>query len=172
MLPEVIDELLRLGVAAIFSSSPPVILAAKRATSTVPIILAGAFTDPIGQGAVTSLNRPGGNVTGLSIAVPTLGDKRLQVLKDAVPGVRRLGLLWDRNLGQAGMDAIPGREAAARALGMDPHSFVVERAEEIEPAFAAMQAAGVDAMHMSDGSLHISAGPADRRPCAPASAAE
>jgi putative tryptophan/tyrosine transport system substrate-binding protein len=152
--PEVVDELLRLGVDAIIGSSPPIILAAKRATTTVPIIMAGVFVDPVGQGAVRNLSRPGENVTGMSVGVPTLGNKRIEMLKEAVPAVGRLGMLWDRTLGQTVVDAIPAREAAARAVGMEPHSIVVERAAEIPPAIDAMKAAGAEALHVSDGGLH------------------
>ena len=156
---EVVDEFLRLGVTAIVSAYPPVILAAKKATSTIPIVMAGVFTDPVGQGVVRNLNRPGENVTGLSIDFPTLSDKRLQVLKDAFPAVRRLGLLWDKTLGQPSMDEIPAHEAAAQGLGLDPRSYIVERAEDIEPAFAAMQTSGVDAVHVSPGPLFAGQAP-------------
>lgn len=154
--PEVVDELLRLGVTAMYSAHPATILAAKRATTTIPIVMAGAFTDPVGQGAVSNLSRPGENVTGLSIAVPTLGDKRLQLLKETVPGIRRLGLMFDRTLGPLIDASVRPSEEAARALGLDPRSFILERSEEIESAFAAMQAEGVDAIHVSNGSLFSS----------------
>jgi putative tryptophan/tyrosine transport system substrate-binding protein len=91
-LPELAAELVRLKVDLIVASSPPPASAAKKATSTIPIVINGG--DPVGLGLVVSLARPGGNLTGLSSLAPELITKRLEILKDAVPKLARVGLLW------------------------------------------------------------------------------
>jgi putative ABC transport system substrate-binding protein len=91
-LPELAAELVRLKVDLILATAGPVVLAAKAATAAVPIVMTNAG-DPVGEGMVTSLARPGGNVTGLSGLAPELNTKRLEILKDAVPKLGRVGLL-------------------------------------------------------------------------------
>ena len=153
---EVIDELLRLGAAAIVTGNPVAVEAAKRATSTVPIIMAGVFVDPVEQGVIASFNRPGGNVTGLSLSVPTLGAKRLQLLKEAVPAADRIAMLWDRTLGEATIaPGVPQQEQAGRSLGMEVRSVFIERAEELESAFEAMRRDGVAALSVADGPVTL-----------------
>jgi putative ABC transport system substrate-binding protein len=92
-LPELAADLVRLNVDLIVVSSTPAAEAAKRATSNIPIVITNA-ADPVGAGLVASLARPGGNVTGLSGLTVELNTKRLEVLKDAVPKLARVGLLW------------------------------------------------------------------------------
>ena len=91
-LPELAAELVRLKVDLIVTSGEPTPLAAKKATSTIPIVITSS-ADPVATGLVTSLARPGGNVTGLSSLAPELLSKRLEILKDAIPGLSRVGLL-------------------------------------------------------------------------------
>ena len=91
-LPELASDLLRLNVDLIVTTGEPPALAAKKATTTTPIVMANAG-DPVGSGLVASLARPGGNVTGLSNLATELITKRLEVLKDAVPKLTRVGLL-------------------------------------------------------------------------------
>jgi putative tryptophan/tyrosine transport system substrate-binding protein len=91
-LPELVADLVRLKVDLIVVTSPPPALAAKKATTTIPIVMVDAL-DPVGAGLVASLARPGGNVTGLSSLGTELITKRLEVLKDAVPKLARVGLL-------------------------------------------------------------------------------
>jgi ABC-type uncharacterized transport system substrate-binding protein len=91
--PELAAELVRLKVDLIVVTSTPVALAAKKATTTIPIVMASGL-DPVAAGLVDSLARPGGNVTGLSGLTVELNTKRLEVLKDAVPKLARVGLLW------------------------------------------------------------------------------
>jgi ABC-type uncharacterized transport system substrate-binding protein len=91
-LPELAADLVRLKVDLIVVSGGPVPLAAKKATATIPIVMTIAV-DPVGAGLVASLARPGGNITGLSALSPELNSKRLEVLKDAVPKLARVGLL-------------------------------------------------------------------------------
>ena len=91
-LPELAADLVRLKVDLIVVTATPSALAAKRATTTIPIVMANAG-DPVGAGLVASLARPGGNVTGFSSLSPELNTKRLEILKDAVPKLARVGLL-------------------------------------------------------------------------------
>jgi putative tryptophan/tyrosine transport system substrate-binding protein len=94
-LPELAAELVRLKVDLIVASGGPTPLAAKKATSTIPIVMATSV-DPVGAGLVASLARPGGNITGNSSLVPELNSKRLEILKDAIPRLSRVGLLRPR----------------------------------------------------------------------------
>ena len=91
-LPELAADLVRLKVDLIVVSGGPTPLAAKKATTTIPIVMTSS-ADPVGAGLVASLARPGGNVTGLSSLAPELNTKRLEILKDAVPKLARVGLL-------------------------------------------------------------------------------
>ena len=91
-LPELAAELVRLKVDLIVASGPPPASAAKKATITIPIVITTG--DPVGLGLVASLARPGGNLTGASSLAPELNGKRLEILKDAVPKLTRVGVLW------------------------------------------------------------------------------
>ena len=116
-LPKLAAELTSLGVDAIVAETYPAIVAAKKVTSTVPIIMA-VSSDPIATGLVNSLSRPGGNITGLTTLSTDLNGKRLQMLKEAVPGISCVALVW---ASLAAPDKEPGlREAqrAAQALGL------------------------------------------------------
>src|SRR5215475_11591562 len=95
-LPELAAELVRLKVDIIVVAGGPVwVQAAKNATKTIPIVMVGAGANPVEAGLVESLARPGGNVTGLTILNPELGGKRLELLKEAVPKVARVAVLYD-----------------------------------------------------------------------------
>jgi putative tryptophan/tyrosine transport system substrate-binding protein len=91
-LPELAAELVRLKVDLIATSGGPAPLAAKEATTTIPIVMTGSV-DPVAAGVIASLARPGGNVTGLSSLTPELSTKRLEILKDVIPGLSRVGVL-------------------------------------------------------------------------------
>ena len=117
--PALAAELVALKVDVIVAPPTPAALAAKQATRTIPIVFAGAG-DPVTSGLVTSLARPGGNVTGLSGLSPELVGKCLEQLKQAVPGVSRVAVLWHPG-GQGERtekDMLKEAEVAARALGM------------------------------------------------------
>lgn len=135
-LPELAAELVRLNVSAIVVAGEPLILAAKQATSTIPIVMAGAG-DPVGRGFVASLARPGGNITGVSNLAVELTGKWLELLKEAVPGLAKVATL--RNPANP-THAVFWREAqdAARGLGVQALGAEAKTAEEIEPAFVAM----------------------------------
>ena len=93
-LPDLAAELVRLKVDVIVTTGPGAILAAKKASATIPIVFAAA-PDPVGTGLVSSLARPGGNITGLSLMAPDLDGKRLELLKEAFPKVARVAFLWE-----------------------------------------------------------------------------
>jgi len=118
-LPALAAELAALKVDVILVGGTPQALAAMQATRTLPLVLAGAG-DPVTSGLVTSLARPGGNVTGLSNLAPELVGKRLELLKQAVPGVSRVAVLWHPGgLGErTEKDMLKEAEVAARALGV------------------------------------------------------
>jgi putative ABC transport system substrate-binding protein len=125
-------ELVRLKVDVIVTSGAAVD-AVKQATAVVPVVFAiGA--DPVGSGHVASLARPGGNVTGLSLQAPDVAGKRLEFLREMMPGLRRLAIL--ANVGYpASVTEVGEVETAARALGYEVVRLEIRRAEDIEPAF-------------------------------------
>jgi putative tryptophan/tyrosine transport system substrate-binding protein len=133
---EIAAEFVRLKVDVIVTSGAAV-LAAKEATSVIPIVFAAA-NDPVGGGLVASLARPGGNVTGLSIQGSDLAGKRLEFLREVVPGVRRLAVIGNVGYPSAvlEMDEVA---AAARTLGLDIVRLEIRRAEDIVPAFEALK---------------------------------
>jgi len=94
-LPSLADELVRLKVDILFAAAEPSLLAAKNATSTIPIVMVANDYDPIVLGLIASYARPGGNVTGVSSLHSELVGKQLELLKEAVPGVSRVAVLWD-----------------------------------------------------------------------------
>ena len=138
---EIAAEFVRLKVDVIVTSGGAV-RAVKQETSTIPIVFAIA-TDPVESGLVASLARPGGNVTGLSTQTVDLSGKRIELLREVVPGVRRLGIIF--NAGNPNL-ALETRElaAAAQTLGFAIATFEIRRPEDITPA---IQAAKTDRMH-------------------------
>jgi putative tryptophan/tyrosine transport system substrate-binding protein len=146
-LPAFATELVALKVEVIVAPPTPAAQAAKQATKTIPIVFAGAG-DPVTSGLVTSLARPGGNVTGLSGLSPELVGKCLEQLKHAVPGVRRLAVLWHPG-GQGGRsekDMLKEAEVAARALGMRVQIVEARGVAEFDRAFSDMTTARADAL--------------------------
>jgi putative ABC transport system substrate-binding protein len=124
---EIAAEFVRLKVDVIVTYSTLPVIAAKQATSVIPIVFAAA-NDPVGTGLVASLARPGGNVTGLSVQQYDLAGKRLELLREAVPGLRRLAIM--ANVSNPGPVLEMGEvEAAARALGLEATTFKIRRAE-------------------------------------------
>ena len=134
--PQFAAELVRLKVDVIIVITTPAALAVKRATTTIPIVFPTAI-DPVGAGVISSLARPGGNITGLTTQSPDLVAKRLQLLKEAIPHLSRVAVLWNAsNPANAG----PWREAqdAARALRMALLSQEVRGPADFERVFAVM----------------------------------
>jgi putative ABC transport system substrate-binding protein len=135
--PERLDELVaglaHLAVDIVVATGPPETLAARRAMPTTPIVMM-VVPDPVGQGLVASLARPGGTVTGLSTLAPELYAKRLELLKEAIPAVTRVGLLSNPATSHS---ATASREmtAAARILGVQIHGLVLRNPQDLDRAF-------------------------------------
>jgi ABC-type uncharacterized transport system substrate-binding protein len=134
---EIAREFARLKVDVIVTSGTAPALAAKQAASNIPIVFAVA-SDPVGNNLVSSLARPGGNVTGLSIQQTDLAAKKLEVLREAVPDVRRLGILANVASPASALEESEV-EAAARKLGLEVLPVGIRRAEEIVPAFMTLK---------------------------------
>jgi ABC-type uncharacterized transport system substrate-binding protein len=133
-LPDLVTEMLRLKPDVIVVGSTRFAEAAKRATSTIPIVVLGG--DIVGAGLVSSLARPGGNVTGLTGTSPDLSGKRLELLKDVVTKVSRVGVLWYPGRDE---DEVKQTEIAGRALGIAIQSVQVQAVKEFDSAYAAMK---------------------------------
>jgi putative tryptophan/tyrosine transport system substrate-binding protein len=150
-LPELAAELVRLKVDLIVAAGGTTTQAAKNATKTIPIIMTGGGADPVEAGFVESLARPGGNVTGLTNLGLKLGGKRLELLKEAVPKVARVAVLYD--------PAIPGtiREVkevlpvAARALRLTLQPWEVRAVDDFEKVFAALNTQRPDGLYVPGG---------------------
>ena len=145
-LPALAAELVALKVDVIVTGSTRSALAAQQATGTIPIVFLGS--DPVASGLVTNLARPGGNLTGVSTLGPDLVGKRLEVLKQTVPRVSSIAVLW--HPGAAGertdRNMLTGAEVAGRALGVRPHLVEVRGAADLDRAFSEMTAARVGAL--------------------------
>jgi putative tryptophan/tyrosine transport system substrate-binding protein len=132
-LAEFAAEFVRLKVDVIVTSATPPVVAAKQATSVIPIVFA-AVGDPVGTGLVTSLARPGGNVTGLSLQATDLAGKRLELLHNVVPGLRRLAIMANADASPAVLE-MAEVQTTARALGLEVVASEIRRPEDIAPAF-------------------------------------
>jgi len=134
---EIAAEFVRLKVDVIVTYATPPALAAKQATSVIPIVFAAAG-DPVGAGLVASLARPGGNVTGLSNQQADVAGKKLELLREVVPGLRRLAIM--ANTGNPGTVLEMGEaQAAARTLGLEATTVEILRTEDIAPGFDALK---------------------------------
>jgi ABC-type uncharacterized transport system substrate-binding protein len=133
---EIAAELVRLKVDVILTHNTPPVLAAKQATSVIPIVFASAG-DPVGVGVVASLARPGGNVTGLSGGSTDVVGKRLELLREVVPGLRRLAILASDS--PHTLVEIGEVQRAARSLALEVATFEIRRAEDIAPAFETLK---------------------------------
>jgi putative tryptophan/tyrosine transport system substrate-binding protein len=135
--PELVTELVRLNVDVIVTHATANVIAAKRATSVIPIVFA-AVPDPVGDNLVASLARPGGNVTGLSNQAPDLAGKRVVFLREIVGDLRRLAILGNVSSPNAILE-MREAEAVTRNLGLKVSTFEIRREEEIDPAFEALK---------------------------------
>ena len=142
-LPDLAAELVRLKVDIIVTTGVAV-LAAKKASPTTPIVFTGAG-DPVGSGYVSSLARPGGNITGLSLMSPDLDGKRLELLKEAFPKVARVAFLWEGG-GARGNLSLTEMEAVAKALGLKLLSLEVRSLDDFDSAFARAKRDGAQAL--------------------------
>jgi putative ABC transport system substrate-binding protein len=143
---EFATEFVRHNVAVIVTYANPMVIATKRATSLIPIIFAAA-ADPLGTGLVASLARPGGNVTGLSIQHTDLASKHLELLREMVPGLRRLAIMVNVE-NPASMLEMRQVDAAARPLNLDIATFGIRRSDEIGPALKAIKEQATDALYV------------------------
>jgi putative ABC transport system substrate-binding protein len=156
-LPALAAELVALKVDVIVAATGPGALAAKQATRTIPIVFAVA-ADPVTDGLVASLARPGGNVTGFAVLASELVGKRLELLKQAIPGADRVALL--RQPGavpeQTDNDMLKGAEVASKALGMRLQIVVARGPEDFDSAFTDMTKARAGALIMGGGNMFFS----------------
>jgi putative tryptophan/tyrosine transport system substrate-binding protein len=137
--PEIAAEFARMNVDVIVTAANGV-LPAKKASSTIPIVFVVA-NDPVGTGLVASLARPGGNATGLSIQSSDLAGKRLELLREVIPGLRRLAILTNVNYAGAMLETGEVRDAA-RKLGLEVVTLEIRQAEDIAPALDAFKGSG------------------------------
>jgi putative ABC transport system substrate-binding protein len=145
-LPEIARELVGLKVDVIVTATDVAIAAVKRETQTIPIVMANS-TDPVGTGFVASLARPGRNVTGLSSISPELSGKRLELLKEVVPGLSRVAFLWNPDVRGAVLD-YKETEGAASSLRLQLQSVEVVRAEDFDHAFSGITKERAQALMM------------------------
>jgi putative ABC transport system substrate-binding protein len=158
-LSELAAELVRLPVDLIVASAPQGVRAAQGATRTIPIVMS-TLPDPVGEGFVASLARPGGNTTGLALDSEELAGKQIELLREALPRITRVGVL--RNATSPGYEGARRQiETAAARLGLEVKDFPVSRRNELAPTFAAMSQAGVGAILVRRDVLVIERNPAD-----------
>ena len=152
--PELAAELVRLKVDIIVvSGGDRPIRAAKNATKTIPIVMTGGGSDPVEAGLVESLARPGGNVTGITNLTRELGGKRLELLKEAVPKVARVAVLYDPAIPPSVREVKEVLPVAARALRLTIQPWEVRAADDFERVFAAMSKERPDGLYVSGGPL-------------------
>jgi ABC-type uncharacterized transport system substrate-binding protein len=135
-LPALAAELVRLKIDVIVSSSAPGAFAAKNATGTIPVVFVTAG-DPVEMGLVTSLARPGGNVTGLTTSAPELIGKRLEVLKEVLPKISRVAVLWNPS-NPSFSEMLKEMQAASKAHALQLQSLEVRSLEDFEGAFESL----------------------------------
>jgi putative tryptophan/tyrosine transport system substrate-binding protein len=147
---EIAAEYVRLKVELIVTSGTPAVMASKKATSVIPIVFATAG-DPVGSGLVAGLARPGGNVTGLATLANELAGKRLELLREVVPDLRRLAIMG--NVGNPFTVLELGDvQAAARTLGLEVAKLEIRRAQDLAPAFEGLKSRA-DALYVCTDAL-------------------
>ena len=145
-LPALVAELVAMKVNVIVTGGYPAAAAAKAGTSTIPVVINNAG-DPVKTGLVPSLNRPGGNITGISDVAADLAPKRLEILKEMATSMKRVAMLWNAN--DRGMTTrYEASAAAAQTLGVTVESLRVREAKDFDEAFAAMDRAKPDGLYM------------------------
>ena len=130
-IDEFTSELVALKCSVILATAPYAVQAVMKATSKIPIVGIDLESDPVANGWVKSLARPGGNLTGFFLDIPELGGKQIELLKEAVPTVARLAVLWDATIGTVQFGAT---ETAARPSGVTLESFPIRNVEDIKDA--------------------------------------
>ncbi len=150
-LAELAAELVQLKLDIILTDGAPVTRVVKNATKTIPIVMT-SDADPIGNGFVASLARPGGNITGLANISPYLSGKRLEVLKETIAGISRVGVIWNPESPPSAA-AFKETETAARALGVQLQSLEMRGPKDFEGAFKAANKGRVGALTVLSDSL-------------------
>jgi putative tryptophan/tyrosine transport system substrate-binding protein len=149
---ELAAELARLKVDIIVAAGGPTwVQAAKNATKTIPIVMVGAGADPVEAGLVESLARPGGNVTGITLLNTELGGKRLELLKETVPKLARVAVLYDPVNPVTVLESKEVLPVAARALGLTLQPWEVRAADDFERVFVALRKERPDGLHVAGG---------------------
>jgi putative ABC transport system substrate-binding protein len=152
--PELAAALVQLNVDVIVVAGGAIpIRAAKSATKTIPIVMVGAGTDPVDEGLVESLARPGGNVTGLAPFSGELGGKRLELLKEAVPNLVRVAVLYDAATPVSVLEVKEVLPVTARALGLTVRSWEIRAAGGFEKVFAALNKERSDGLYLAGSPL-------------------
>jgi putative ABC transport system substrate-binding protein len=155
--PELAAELVSLKVDLIVAAGGTTTQAARNATKTIPIVMWGAGVDPVEAGFVESLAHPGGNVTGLTLLSGELGGKRLELLKEAVPKVARVAVVYDPSIPGTTHEVKEDLPVAARALGLTIRSWEVRDADGFEKVFAALNKERPDGLYVPGGGQLINA---------------
>jgi putative tryptophan/tyrosine transport system substrate-binding protein len=143
LLPGLAAELVRLNVDVLYATGPAAVRAARDATSTIPIVAFDLETDPVGAGLVRSLNRPGGNLTGLFLDLPDLAGKWLELLREAAPKRRVVGVLWDATSGTA---QVAAARSAAQRFDLQLEVIELRGADDLDRALARAPDARVQAL--------------------------
>jgi len=152
------DELVRLPVDVIVTAQAPAVRIAKKATATIPIVMVAA-ADPVGAGLIPNFARPGGNVTGLSVLTTDLAAKRLQLVRELVPGATRIAVLaWDvvrrdPALKERGPTMLAEIEAAGQLVGAEVSAHLIGGASDLPQAFASIEKARSQALIVKTNSL-------------------
>jgi ABC-type uncharacterized transport system substrate-binding protein len=141
-LPQLAAELVADKVSVIVTAAPPAVRPARAATATIPIVM--TIHNPVGQGLATSLAHPGGNITGIAFQDAELSTKRLSYLRDAVPSLTHVAILWNAQGG--GPDTVQAVESAARALGLQTKAFEVHDLAEFPAAIKAAKSWGAQSL--------------------------
>lgn len=144
-LPGLAGDLVRAKVDCIVALGIASTRASKQATSVIPIVMGNADDDPVRQGLVESLARPGGNVTGIISIASDLAGKRLELLKQTIPSLSRLAILWDSR-SPGGSSHIRESEAVATALKLSLHRLEIRTPEDLDSAFQTLRKAPVEAL--------------------------
>ena len=143
-LPALADELVHLKVDVIIAAAMEEALAAKSVTGTIPIVFLGGG-DPVARGLVNSLARPGGNITGFTNISPGLAGKRLELLKETIPKLTRVAVLWDPSISSS-TQVWKESQLSARDLGLQLYSMEISRADKFVSAFNEATKAGSTAL--------------------------
>jgi putative ABC transport system substrate-binding protein len=150
-LPELAADLARLEIDVIVTGSPVAIRAAQQATTTIPTVFAATGGDPVAEGVVASLARPGGNITGLTLSAGEEQGKRLELLKGALPGMSRVAVLWNQNAVSISSEL----EMAARSLSVQLVPLELRSPDEIDTVVAGAITAGADGLIVAQGAEFV-----------------